>query len=115
MSAPADTTARVNAAAPAAEAAAPAREAIVPAPPRRGRLFVKYVVSLVGLVAVVLIGNGALDIWFSYKEAKQTLVRIQQEKAESAAQRIAEFVDEIQRQIGWTTHAQWSAGTVDQR
>ena len=82
---------------------------------RRGRLFIKYVASLVGLVAVVLIGNGALDVWFSYKEAKQALVRIQQEKAESAAQRIAAFVEEIERQIGWTTHAQWSAGTMDQR
>jgi len=98
-----------------AEAAGLASSAIAPAAPRRGRLFVKYVVSLVGLVAVLLIGNGALDVWFSYNEAKQTLVRIQQEKAEAAAQRIAEFVDEIERQIGWTTHAQWSAGTVDQR
>ncbi|HKX08774.1 MAG TPA: GAF domain-containing protein [Stellaceae bacterium] len=99
-----------------APATAPAGDAIAPtAAPRRGRLFVKYVVSLVGLVAVVLIGNAALDVWFSYNETKQTLVRIQQEKAGSAAQRIAEFVEEIQRQIGWTTHAQWSAGTVDQR
>jgi signal transduction histidine kinase len=66
-------------------------------------------------VAVVLIGNGALDVWFSYKEAKQALVGIQQEKAESASQRIAAFIAEIERQIGWTTHAQWSAGSVDQR
>ena len=98
-----------------AETAGLASDAPTPAAPRRGRLFVKYVVSLVGLVAVLLIGNGALDVWFSYNEAKQALVRIQQEKAEAAAQRIAEFVDEIERQIGWTTHAQWSAGTVDQR
>ena len=86
-----------------------------PVASRRGRLFIKYVASLVGLVATVLIGNGALDIWFSYKEAQQALVRIQQEKAEAAAQRIAAFVEEIERQIGWTTHAQWSAGSVDQR
>jgi len=98
-----------------AETAALASDTAAPEAPRRGRLFVKYVVSLVGLVAVLLIGNGALDVWFSYNEAKQTLVRIQQEKAEAAAQRIAEFVDEIERQIGWTTHAQWSAGSVDQR
>ena len=106
MTAPADTAAPVHAEAPA-DAAAPA--------PRRGRLFVKYVVSLVGLVGILLIGNGTLELWFSYNAAKQTLVGIQQEKAESAAQRIAAFVDEIERQIGWTTHAQWSAGTIDQR
>jgi hypothetical protein len=44
------------------------------------------VASLVGLVAVVLIGNGALDVWFSYNETKQALVRIRQG---TAAQRIA--------------------------
>jgi PAS domain S-box-containing protein len=93
----------------------PQPDAAEPVAPRRGRLFIKYVASLVGLVAAVLIGNGALDIWFSYKEAQQALVRIQQEKAEAAAQRIAAFVEEIERQIGWTTHAQWSAGSVDQR
>ena len=93
----------------------PQPDATEPAAGRRGRLFIKYVASLVGLVAVVLIGNDALDVWFSHDEAKQALVRIQQEKAESAAQRIAAFIDEIERQIGWTTHAQWSAGSVDQR
>jgi hypothetical protein len=66
---------------------------------RRGRLFVKYVLSLVGLVSVVLVVNGALDVWFSYREAKETQVRIQQEKAESAARRIAQFVEEIEHQI----------------
>src|SRR5690242_16802419 len=93
----------------------PAADASAPGASRHGRLFFKYVASLVGLVAIVLIGNVALDVWFSYSEAKQGLVRIQQEKAESAAQRIAAFIEEIERQIGWTTHAQWWAGSVDQR
>jgi two-component system, NtrC family, sensor kinase len=74
-----------------------------------------WVASLVGLVAIVLIGNVALDVWLSYKETKPALVRIQQETAESAAQRIGAFVEEIERQIGWTTHTQWSPGTVDER
>jgi signal transduction histidine kinase len=82
---------------------------------RRGRLFVKYVLSLVGLVSVVLVGNGALDVWFSYREARETQVRIQQEKAESAARRIAQFVEEIEHQIGWVAQAQWAALPVEQR
>jgi signal transduction histidine kinase len=81
---------------------------------RRG-LFAKYVLSLVGLVTLVLVLNGALDVWFSYGEAKQAALRIQQEKAAAAAQRIQQFVAEIERQIGWTTHAQWAAGSVEQR
>ena len=56
----------------------PPPDATAPAPSRHGRLFIKYVASLVGLVAIVLIGNGALDVWFSYNEAKQGLIRIQQ-------------------------------------
>ena len=83
--------------------------------PRRGRLLIKYVLAVAGLVSLVLIGNSTSDLWVSYNEAKQTLVGIQQEKAKSAAGRISEFVDEIERQIGWTTYARWEAGSVDQR
>ncbi|HWE79142.1 MAG TPA: PAS-domain containing protein, partial [Pseudolabrys sp.] len=85
------------------------------APVPRGRLFRKYVLFFVGLVAAALIVNGGFDFWFGYQENKASLIRIQQEKADAAAQRIEEFVEEIERQIGWTTHAQWSAAPLDQR
>src|SRR3954453_20579125 len=91
-------------AAPAANAAAPRR-----------RLFRKYALIFVALVGAALLINSGFDFWFSYQETKAALVRVQQEKAASAAQRIAEFVEEIKSQIGWTTHAQWSAGPLDQR
>ena len=85
-------------------------------PPRpRGRLFRKYVLFFVGLVAVALLVNGGFDFWFGYQENKDSLIRVQQEKADGAAQRIEEFVEGIERQIGWTTHAQWSAAPLDQR
>jgi two-component system NtrC family sensor kinase len=84
-------------------------------PQRRGRLFRKYVLFFVGLVAVALLVNGGFDFWIGYQESKGAMVRLQQEKANAAAQRIAEFVNEIERQIGWTTHAQWSAAPLDQR
>ena len=81
----------------------------------RGRLFRKYVLFFVGLVAVALLVNSGFDFWFGYQESKAALVRVQQEKADAASQHIAEFVDEIERQIGWTTHAEWSAAPLDQR
>ena len=93
----------------AGNAAAPAG-----APPRR-RLFRKYALLFIALVGAALLVNSGFDFWFSYQENKAALVRIQQEKAEAAARRIEEFVGEIERQIGWTTHAQWSAGPLDQR
>ena len=89
---------------------------VVRTPPRpRGRLFRKYVLFFVGLVAVALLVNGGFDFWFGYQENKDSLIRVQQEKADGAAQRIEEFVEGIERQIGWTTHAQWSAAPLDQR
>jgi GAF domain-containing protein/two-component sensor histidine kinase len=84
------------------------------APPRR-RLFRKYALLFIGLVGAALLINSGFDFWFSYQENQAALIRVQQEKAEAAAQRIEEFVDEIKSQIGWTTHAQWSAGPLDQR
>src|SRR5262249_9661916 len=81
----------------------------------RGRLFRKYVLIFIGLVAAALLVNTGFDFWFGYQENKAALIRVQQEKADAAAQRIEEFVESIERQIGWTTHAQWSMAPLDQR
>src|ERR1700757_52979 len=81
----------------------------------RGRLFRKYALLFIGLVSLVLLLNSALDFWFSYDENKAALFRIQQEKAGSAARRIEQFVDEIERQLGWTTAPQWAASPLEQR
>jgi len=94
---------------------APSSAAAGSAPHPRGRLLRKYALLFIALVGVALIVNSALDFWFSYQEHKEALLRVQQEKADAAARRIAEFVDEIERQIGWTTHARWAAGPLDQR
>jgi len=82
---------------------------------RRGGLFAKYFLSLVGIVTFVLLINGVLDMWFSYGAAKGALGRLQQEKANGAADKVGQFINEIERQIGWTTHPQWAAAPVDQR
>src|SRR5580704_6782212 len=58
----------------------------------RGRLFRKYVLFFVGLVGVALLVNGGVDFWFGYQENKEALIRVQQEKADAAAQHIQEFV-----------------------
>jgi signal transduction histidine kinase len=86
--------------------------------PKRGprrRLFAKYAAALVGLVSLVLAINGSFDLWFSYGEARDAAVRLQREKAEAAAQRIEEFIAEIEKQIGWTTATQWASSPIDQR
>jgi signal transduction histidine kinase len=84
-------------------------------PRPRGRLFRKYVALFVAVVSVALIVNGLFEIWFSYREHQEALVRIQREQAESAAAKIAQFVGEIKNQLGWTTQLPWSSATMDQR
>src|ERR1700730_9801799 len=91
------------------------RRGASPAGAPRGRLFRKYVLLFVGLVSVVLLISGGLDFWFGFEENKAALFRIQQEKAGSAPRRIEQFVDEIERQIGWTTPAAWGAGPMGPR
>jgi signal transduction histidine kinase len=86
-----------------------------PAAPPRGRLARKYALLFIALVGAALVVNSAFDFWLSYQENKASLVLIQREKADAAAQRIEEFIGEIERQIGWTTHAQWAAAPLDQR
>jgi signal transduction histidine kinase/putative methionine-R-sulfoxide reductase with GAF domain len=81
----------------------------------RRPLFRKYVGLFVAVVAVALLANGALEIWFSYQEHKASLIRIQREQAEAAAAKIGQFVKEIENQLGWTTQLPWSASTVEQR
>ena len=82
---------------------------------RRGGLFAKYFLSLVGIVTLVLLINGAFDMWFAYGTARQALGRLQQEQTNGAADKVGQFITEIERQIGWTTHPQWAAAPVDQR
>jgi len=83
----------------------------------RGRLFWKYVILFVTLVSGALLASGLVEIYFSYQENKSALIRIQREKAGAAASKIEQFINEIERQVGWTIQPQWSAraGSLEQR
>jgi signal transduction histidine kinase len=81
----------------------------------RSRLFIKYVALFVTVVVVALLANGAFEIWFSYQEHKSSLIKIQHEQAQAAADKIEEFITQIESQVGWTTQLPWTDGTLDQR
>jgi two-component system, NtrC family, sensor kinase len=66
-------------------------------------------------VAAALLLNAGIEVAFTYRENQAMLTRLQGEKADAAAQRIAQFIAEIEHQVGWTTQGQWAAGSVDQR
>ena len=85
------------------------------APRRRMALAVKFAAALIGLVTLVLVINGLINVWLSYEEAKRASVRVQREKAQAAAERIDLFVSGIEQQLGWTTRAEWARIPVEQR
>jgi signal transduction histidine kinase/CheY-like chemotaxis protein len=66
--------------------------------PRR-RLFRKYVLVVVALTAVVLLLSSAGELYFTYREARSSLVRAERENAATAAQEIRHFIDDIERQV----------------
>src|SRR5215469_5846801 len=81
----------------------------------RSRLFLKYVALFVAVVAVALLSNGIFEVFFYYREHKSSLIRIQHEQAVAAAEKMSQFVKEIENQLGWTTQLPWSASSIEQR
>lgn len=77
-------------------------------PTLRSRLFRKYVTLFVLAVGMALAASGALTIWTTYQDHRDSLVRLQREQALAAAGRIGQFITEIETQIGWTTQLPWS-------
>ena len=81
---------------------------------RRGRLFGKYAAMFVAVMSLALAINGLSDIWFSYQEQRTLLIRIQRGQAEAAAEKITQFLKEIEGQLAWATQLPWSLRTVDE-
>jgi signal transduction histidine kinase/CheY-like chemotaxis protein len=81
--------------------------------PLRSRLFRKYVLLFVLAVGATLLASGLVEVWTSYKDHMASLVRIQREQAVAAAGKIAQFIAEIEAQIGWTTQLPLSDNTLE--
>jgi signal transduction histidine kinase len=80
---------------------------------RPSGLFGKYAVYFIGFAIFILLVNHGLEMWVTYRDTRTTLLRAQFEKAEAAAQRVEQFISELERQISWATRA--SAATPEQR
>src|SRR5205807_5724912 len=78
-------------------------------------LFRKYVGLFFAVICVALISPGPFEIWFSYQEHENSLIRMQREQAETAALKIGQFIKEIEDQIGWVTQLPWSDPMLDER
>ena len=69
---------------------------------RRAGLFQKYFAFIVLLVSGGLVASGAIGLYFSYQETRNSLVSLQREKALTASVRIEHFLRDIESQLGWT-------------
>ncbi len=83
----------------------------------RWRLFPKYATLIITLVASLLLTNGIVGIYFSYREARDHLLAMQIEKAQHAATRIEQFILDIEHQLGWTALPVFDGGSdlIEQR
>ena len=81
----------------------------------RSRLFFKYTLLFVTVVVLALAANGLFEVLFTYQEHKGSLISIQEQQAVAAADKIEEFITQIESQVGWTTQLPWTDGTLDQR
>jgi two-component system NtrC family sensor kinase len=81
----------------------------------RGRLRPKFVAVLTTVVGLTLLSNAAFEVLFSYQDRKAALIRIQHEQAAEAAGEIAEFMQNIEEQLAWTTHEPWTTTAPDRR
>ena len=81
----------------------------------RSRLFFKYTLLFVTVVVLALVASGGFEVRFSYQEHKNSLIGIQEQQAAAAADKIEEFITQIESQVGWTTQLPWTDGTLDQR
>jgi signal transduction histidine kinase/CheY-like chemotaxis protein len=81
----------------------------------RRTLFWKYVALFVAVTSSALVINGLVDVWFTFRDHRAALFRIQKEQAVSAASKITQFIREIEGQLGWTTHLSWETAAPEQR
>ncbi|SDR27477.1 Signal transduction histidine kinase [Rhizobiales bacterium GAS191] len=80
----------------------------------RGSLLQKFVASSLAIVAIALLANGILDIWFSYQDQKRILVRVQADEARLASERIDQFFTDVVQQMQWANSLPSHLGSADQ-
>lgn len=75
----------------------------------------RFARALVASVTVTLLATTAVSLWLSYQQATASAERVLREKAQSAAQLVAEFIDGIEGQMGWTGGPEWTLVSHEQR
>jgi len=87
-----------------------------PQPRLKVPLAVKFALITVGVVALLLSVAAAIGLWSSYREAEQSALAVQKEKAQALSARIDGVVAALESQLAWTAQPDWkSAGIAQQQ
>jgi signal transduction histidine kinase len=78
-------------------------------------LFGKLLLVFAALVLVPFAVYSGINVWFAYDEQRAALAQVQRSNAQVAAQRITQFVKEIEAQLAWTTLVPLQAGALEAR
>lgn len=81
----------------------------------RTSLFRKYFRALFATVVLPLLIAGASEAWFGYHDQRAMLNDLLDSEARSAAVKIADFIEGIEEQLGWTVQLPWSENAGDRR
>ncbi len=79
------------------------------------RLYSKFVLVLVAVVSSAVGASGALQAWYSYTAQVSAARSILQTQAEAVGGQVEQFMKELERQVGWTTHFSWPETPLEQR
>ncbi len=80
----------------------------------RSALARKYAIFVASAIALALGLNGLVGTIFAFSDQRALVVRVQQEQAQAAAQRIGDFVGDIVRQLDWVAVNSQSASPNDE-
>jgi CHASE1-domain containing sensor protein len=76
------------------------------------RRFATYAVLSAALLAGALLASGLYSIYLLYSNSVEQVLALQQDKADFAAQRIEQFLEEIEKQMVWTMLPYGTRGDV---
>lgn len=86
-----------------------------PQPRLKIPLSVKFALIIVGVVALLLWIAVALSLWSSYREAGQSALAVQQEKAQALATSIDGSLSNLENQLAWTAQPDWKSAGIDRQ
>lgn len=81
----------------------------------RATLFRKYFRTLFAAVVAPLLIAGGSEAWFGYHDQRARLNDLLDAEARLAAVKIADFIDGIRDQLGWTVQLPWSENPGSRR